>query len=208
MHNENKNNNIKEVNKSTTEPEILRAAKEGMPLSQKNDAIEENINRREYGVQYGMDNTANYNVNAENKCGCNRGTKDKKDDKNGNGNSDNGSGSTKGEKSVSDVSRGSISSVDNAMSISSSRSKTNKDGSFAADPSEMRKAPGYNGSVPGVNTPEIRLPGAEMKQDVSIPAFNPPVPNRAWTAMRKGMDIEELSEEERRDLYVGRDRYF
>ena len=81
-------------------------------------------------------------------------------------------------------------------------------GSFSADPSEMRKAPGYNGSVPGVNTPEIRLPGAEMKGDVSVPAFNPPVPNRAWTAMRMGKDITELSEEEKRDLYVGRDRLF
>lgn len=81
-------------------------------------------------------------------------------------------------------------------------------GSYSSDPSEMRKAPGYNGSVPGVNTPEIRLPGAEMKSDVSVPAFNPPVPNRAWTAMKMGMDIEELSEEEKRDLYVGRDRFF
>ncbi|MBE6536595.1 MAG: hypothetical protein E7673_01450 [Ruminococcaceae bacterium] len=83
-----------------------------------------------------------------------------------------------------------------------------KKGSFSSDPSEMRKAPGYNGSVPGVNTPDIRLPGAEMKQDVSVPAFNPPVPNRAWTAMKMGMDIEQLSEEEKRDLYVGRDRFF
>ncbi len=85
---------------------------------------------------------------------------------------------------------------------------TAKKGSFSSDPSEMRKAPGYNGSVPGVNTPDIRLPGAEMKNDVSVPAFNPPVPNRAWTAMRMGMDITELSEEEKRDLYVGRDRIF
>ncbi len=84
----------------------------------------------------------------------------------------------------------------------------NKNGTYSADPSEMRKAPGYNGSVPGVNTPEIRLPGAEMKHDVSVPAFNPPVPNRAWTAMKAGMDIEALSEEEKRDLYVGRDRIF
>lgn len=79
---------------------------------------------------------------------------------------------------------------------------------YAADPSEMRKAPGYNGSVPGVNTPEMRLPGAEKRGDVSVPAFNPPVPNRAWTAMKRGMDITELSEEEKRDLYVGRDRLF
>ncbi len=49
-------------------------------------------------------------------------------------------------------------------------------------------------SVPGINTPGIELP-----------AFNPPVPNRAWTAMINGVDIEELSEEEKRDLYVGRD---
>ena len=49
-------------------------------------------------------------------------------------------------------------------------------------------------SIPGINTPEI-----------SLPAFNPPVPNRAWTAMRAGLDIDELTDEERRDLYPGRD---
>ena len=53
---------------------------------------------------------------------------------------------------------------------------------------------GGSSSVPGINTPGIELP-----------AFNPPVPNRAWTAMKRGLDIEELSPEERRDLYIGRD---
>lgn len=48
--------------------------------------------------------------------------------------------------------------------------------------------------VPGINTPEI-VP----------PAYNPPVPNRAWTAMRMGKDIDELSEEEKRMLYYGKD---
>ena len=43
----------------------------------------------------------------------------------------------------------------------------------------------------GINTPGVELP-----------AFNPPVPNRAWTAMKKG--IEELSAEEKRDLYFGK----
>ncbi len=51
-----------------------------------------------------------------------------------------------------------------------------------------------NNSIPGVNTPGIELP-----------AFNPPVPNRAWTAMRNGVDIDALSPQERRDLYLGRD---
>lgn len=49
-------------------------------------------------------------------------------------------------------------------------------------------------AVPGINNPEI-----------SLPAFNPPVPNRAWTAMRMGKDIEELTEEEKKGLYVGKD---
>ena len=81
-------------------------------------------------------------------------------------------------------------------------------GKFDKDPSEMRKAPGYYDSVPGVNTPEIRIPENKKNDNVSVPAFNPPVPNRAWTAMKQGLDIEELSESEKRDLYVGRDRYF
>ena len=50
------------------------------------------------------------------------------------------------------------------------------------------------GATAGINTPGIDLP-----------AFNPPVPNRAWTAMRQGLDIEELTEEEKRDLYIGHD---
>ena len=57
-----------------------------------------------------------------------------------------------------------------------------------------RYSPERTNSVPGINTPEI-----------SLPAFNPPVPNRAWTAMRQGVDIEELTDEERRQLYTGRD---
>ena len=64
-------------------------------------------------------------------------------------------------------------------------------GSFGGDPSEMRKAPGYEGAVPGVNTPTIELP-----------AYNPPVPNRAWTEMKK--NIENLSESEKRRLLMGR----
>ena len=52
------------------------------------------------------------------------------------------------------------------------------------------------GAVSGINTPGIELP-----------AYNPPVPNRAWTAMKSGMDIDELSEEERRSLYLGKDNY-
>ena len=50
------------------------------------------------------------------------------------------------------------------------------------------------GTYPGINNPEIELP-----------AFNPPVPNRAWTAMKNGVDIEELNEEEKKDLYIGND---
>ncbi len=44
---------------------------------------------------------------------------------------------------------------------------------------------GFLDSVPGINTP-----------GVDLPAFNPPVPNRAWTAMRNGIDIEEVGDEE------------
>ena len=62
------------------------------------------------------------------------------------------------------------------------------------------------------NAPEaLVFPGRSSSginpPDVELPAFNPPVPNRAWTAMTKGLDIDELGEEEKRDLYVGRDGY-
>ena len=52
---------------------------------------------------------------------------------------------------------------------------------------------GYEDAIPGVNTPGIPLP-----------AFNPPVPNRAWTAMRKGIETDELSDEEARNLEYGK----
>lgn len=35
---------------------------------------------------------------------------------------------------------------------------------------------------------------------------DPPVPNRAWTEMKLGRDVDELTPEERNDLYIGRDR--
>ena len=57
---------------------------------------------------------------------------------------------------------------------------------------EDRQAPGAGNAKNGINNPEI-FP----------PAQNPPVPNRAWTAMKK--NIEELTEAEKRDLYIGRD---
>ena len=53
------------------------------------------------------------------------------------------------------------------------------------------------GAVSGINTPGIELP-----------AFNPPVPNRAWTAMRQGEDIDQLTDEEKREMYYGRDDIF
>ena len=49
------------------------------------------------------------------------------------------------------------------------------------------------GAISGINTPGIELP-----------AFNPPVPNRAWTAMRKGIETDELSDEEERNLEYGK----
>ena len=52
-------------------------------------------------------------------------------------------------------------------------------------------------AVPGINTPGIELP-----------PINPTVPNRAWTAMKNGMDIDALSEEEKMDLYLGHDIIF
>lgn len=84
------------------------------------------------------------------------------------------------------------------------RDEAKRTGGFSGDPSTMRKAPGYSESVPGVNTPNISLPGYSAQGDVTIPAFNPPVPNRAWTEMRKNLSIKGLSEEEKRDLYMGR----
>ena len=53
------------------------------------------------------------------------------------------------------------------------------------------------GATSGINTPGIELP-----------SYNPTVPNRAWTAMSRGLDIDQLTEEEKRDLYIGNDGIF
>ena len=57
-------------------------------------------------------------------------------------------------------------------------------------------------SFPGNSKSAINNPNIEL------PAFNPPVPNRAWTAMRQGLDIDELTEQEKADMYLGSDSYF
>ncbi len=76
--------------------------------------------------------------------------------------------------------------------------KNEKNQPLTTEKTEKKNVRNYRkdapGAVSGINTPGIELP-----------AYNPPVPNRAWTAMRKGMDIDNLSEEEKRDLYIGRD---
>ncbi len=46
----------------------------------------------------------------------------------------------------------------------------------AAYKNEKYREDGSPNATPGINTPGIELP-----------AFNPPVPNRAWTEMRKSM---------------------
>ncbi len=41
---------------------------------------------------------------------------------------------------------------------------------------EKYRTSGFENGIPGINTPGIELP-----------AYNPPVPNRAWTEMRRKM---------------------
>ena len=43
---------------------------------------------------------------------------------------------------------------------------------------------GFENGIPGINTPGVELP-----------AYNPPVPNRAWTAMRKGKAMKDALED-------------
>ena len=47
-------------------------------------------------------------------------------------------------------------------------------------------------------TPETAIPHVPEIPD-------PPVPNRAWTEMKRGRDIDELTQAERNDLYIGHD---
>ena len=76
-----------------------------------------------------------------------------------------------------------------------------KQETMTTDKTEKKNVRNYRkdapGAVSGINTPGIELP-----------AFNPPVPNRAWTAMKNGMDIDQLTEAEKADLYLGHDKLF
>lgn len=52
--------------------------------------------------------------------------------------------------------------------------------------------------------PEHEVP--PMPDPIEI--TDPPVPNRAWTEMKNGKDIDMLTEDEKADLYLGRDNFF
>lgn len=68
--------------------------------------------------------------------------------------------------------------------------KNDKKRNGKGESSETKQFPDYESRVPGVISP-----------DIVLPAINPPVPNRAWTEMKR--NIESLSEQEKRDLYFG-----
>ncbi len=70
------------------------------------------------------------------------------------------------------------------------QSDKNKKGDYSLDPSKMRKKPDEYGPVAGVNTPNIE-----------VPAFNPPVPNRAWTEMAKKDNMKMASDKKESNSY-------
>lgn len=47
-----------------------------------------------------------------------------------------------------------------------------------------------------------------MDPDAPCVIEDPVTPNRAWTQMKNGADIDMLSEEEKADLYLGHDSIF
>ena len=49
-----------------------------------------------------------------------------------------------------------------------------------------------------------QVPATAVPRTPEIP--DPPVPNRAWTEMKLGRDIDDLTPEEKSDLYIGKDR--
>ena len=69
----------------------------------------------------------------------------------------------------------------------------------------LRIDPDADDRAPLPNT--MIVPGNNQSEIAPL-APNPPVPNRAWTAMKAGYDIEELSEDEKLEMYLGRDELF
>ena len=66
---------------------------------------------------------------------------------------------------------------------------------------KKKKSPTTPGGLPPIGLPDT-VPG------FNDPMIDPPVPNRAWTEMRLGKDIDALTEEEKRDMYIGPDNMF
>ena len=66
---------------------------------------------------------------------------------------------------------------------------------------KKKKSPTTTGGLPPIGLPGT-VPG------FNDPMIDPPVPNRAWTEMRLGKDIDALTEEEKREMYIGPDNMF
>ena len=64
-----------------------------------------------------------------------------------------------------------------------------------------------NGTTPMPSVPPLAFPATEPPS-IQDPIIDPPVPNRAWTEMRLGKDLDALTEAEKRDRYLGRDSVF
>ncbi len=54
---------------------------------------------------------------------------------------------------------------------------------------------------PKKEKPEKVVPPGAPVPDITLPGRRPPVPNRAWTEMRLGADIDELTDEEKMTLF-------
>ncbi len=63
------------------------------------------------------------------------------------------------------------------------------------------------GNQPAPALPPLAYPLTEPPS-IAEPVIDPPVPNRAWTQMQLGKDIDALTEAEKRDMYIGRDYQF
>ncbi len=74
-----------------------------------------------------------------------------------------------------------------------------KDSKYTGGKDEIkdRYQDGQTNSVPGINTPEI-------SPEIPPLPYNPPVPNRAWTAMKDKLETRDIIDEEKKMIYYGK----
>jgi len=71
------------------------------------------------------------------------------------------------------------------------------------DPFAPRAYQDKREAVPGDDLPFVGEPALNPEDD----PLDPPVPNRAWTEMKNGVDMDDISDVDKQDMFDGYDSF-